>query len=171
MPIRSWDSESYTGDEWFQELSERQRNLFMYLSLNDHCKGGLYYITLSTISNESKIPKEALPELLKSLNPKVIWYPDENLVWVKNFVKRQCNRNSDAFLRGVAKSLLTIRNEKVIREMLDYNKKRYGFDIPYDEYRAKKEAETKIKTSDKKEGTVPPENKSHKSILGVTIEK
>ena len=90
MPERGFATETWDSDEWFQELSRDQRYLFIYLWTNNHCnQAGLYHITLSTISFATKIPKEELPELLNSLVPKAIWYPEDNLIWVKNFIKRQ----------------------------------------------------------------------------------
>ncbi len=149
MPERTIDTELWGSDEWFQELSISQRYLFFYLWTNDHCKGGLYYLTLNTMTNETKIPKDELPDLLLSLEPKVTWYQEENLIWVKNFIKRQYK--SPTFLAGVAKSLLSIRNEQVIQELLDYNKERYGLIIPYDHYKEKRKqssAEPAVQSSD-----------------------
>jgi len=133
MPERGFATETWDSDEWFQELSERQRYLFIYLWTNDHCnQAGLYHITLSTISFATKIPKEELPEHLNSLAPKVIWYPEENLIWVKNFIKRQSK--SSKFLAAAAKSLTSIRNSGAIEELLDYNRRRYSISIPYQYY-------------------------------------
>ncbi|GAH58424.1 unnamed protein product, partial [marine sediment metagenome] len=90
MPERGFASETWNSDEWFQDLSRDQRYLFIYLWTNDHCNpAGLYHITLKTISDEALFSKDELRELLNSLAPKVIWYPETNLIWVKNFIKRQ----------------------------------------------------------------------------------
>ncbi len=133
MPERGFATETWDSDEWFQELSERQRYLFIYLWTNAHCnQAGLYHITLSTISFATKIPKEELPELLISLAPKVIWYPEENLIWVKNFIKRQSK--SSKFLAAAAKCLTTIKHNGAIKELLDYNLERYSISIPYQYY-------------------------------------
>ncbi|GAJ22651.1 unnamed protein product, partial [marine sediment metagenome] len=104
--------------------------LFIYLWTNDHCnQAGLYHITLKTISDEALFSKDELPELLNSLVPKVKWYPEENLVWVKNFIKRQSK--SPKFLIAVAKSLTTVHNNGAIAELLEYNSRRYSISIPY----------------------------------------
>jgi len=133
MPERGFATETWDSDEWFQELSERQRYLFIYLWTNDHCNQAcLYHITLSTISFATKIPKEELPELLNSLAPKVKWWPEENLIWVKNFIKRQSK--SSKFLAAAAKSLTSIRDSSAIEELLDYNMGRYSISIPYQYY-------------------------------------
>jgi len=106
MPERGFATETWDSDEWFQELSRDQRYLFIYLWTNNHCnQAALYHITLTTIAFEAKVPKEELPELLNSLSPKVIWYPTENLIWVKNFIKRQ-SKSSKFLNHPVAEAVL-----------------------------------------------------------------
>jgi hypothetical protein len=133
MPERGFASETWNSDEWFQDLSRDQRYLFIYLWTNDHCnQAGLYHITLKTISDETLFPKDELPEFLNSLAPKVVWYPEENLIWVKNFIKRQSK--SPKFIAAAAKCLTTIHHNGAIKELLDYNLKRYSISIPYQYY-------------------------------------
>lgn len=133
MPERGWDSDCWTGDEWFQDLSRDQRYLFWYLSTNSHCnQAGLYYITLATMANETKFTKDELRQLLPNLEPKVKWYPDQNLVWVKNFIKRQSK--SPKFLQAAAKSLTAIHHDVAVGELLRYNQQRYSISIPYRYY-------------------------------------
>jgi hypothetical protein len=62
---------------------------------------GVYHINLATIASEAKFTEEELPELLKSLAPKVEWYPEQNCVWVKNFIRWQAK--SPKFLIAAAK--------------------------------------------------------------------
>jgi len=69
------------------------------------------------------------PELLRSLSPKVEWYPKQNYVWVKNFVKRQAK--SPKFLIAAAKALKNINNNGMVSEIVEYNLKEYGISIPY----------------------------------------
>ncbi|MBA7542470.1 hypothetical protein ES705_34791 [subsurface metagenome] len=133
MPERGFASETWNSDEWFQDLSRDQRYLFIYLWTNDHCNpAGLYHITLKTISDEALFSKGELRELLKSLAPKVIWYPETNLIWVKNFIKRQSK--SSKFVAAAAKCLTSIRDSNAIQELLDYNMRRYSISIPYQYY-------------------------------------
>lgn len=133
MPERGFATETWDSDDWFQELSRDQRYLFMYLWTNNHCnQAGLYHITLTTIAFEAKFSKEEIPELLHSLAPKVKWYPDENLIWVKNFIKRQSK--SSKFLAAAAKSLMSIHHNGAIKELLEYNLNRYSISIPYQYY-------------------------------------
>lgn len=133
MPERGFSSETWDSDEWFQDLSRDQRYLFIYLWTNAHCnQAGLYRITLTTIANEARFAKEELSDLLHSLKPKVIWYPAENLVWVKNFLKRQSK--SSKFLAAAAKCLTSIHSNGIIDEFLRYNLERYNISIPYQYY-------------------------------------
>ena len=147
MPERGFATETWDSDEWFQELPRDQRYLFIYLWTNNHCnQAGLYHITLTTISFEAKFPKEELPELLNSLTPKVIWYPNESLIWVKNFIKRQSK--SSKFLAAAAKSLTSIHNNGAIKELLDYNLQRYSISIPYQYYMDRVSILTRVSASD-----------------------
>lgn len=158
MPERGFATETWDSDEWFQELSERQRYLFIYLWTNNHCNQAcLYHITLSTISFATKIPKEELPEHLNSLAPKVKWWPEENLIWVKNFIKRQSK--SSKFLAAVAKSLTSIRNSSAVEELLDYNRRRYSISIPYQYYMDKISILTRVTVPDSNSGSVSEEER------------
>jgi len=90
VPERSFATEIWTADAWFQELSWDLRYLYIYLKTNAHCnQAGLYHITLATLAFETTLPKENLPTLLKSLSPRVEWYPEINVVWVKDFLREQ----------------------------------------------------------------------------------
>ena len=132
MPERAFLTETW-DDDWFQELDKDQKFLFIYLWSNSHVnQAGLYKITPRIISFETNLPVEALPDLLHALAPKVIWYPDSNLIWVKNFIKRQSK--SPKFLAAAAKCLTTINHNRAIKELLDYNLERYSISIPYQYY-------------------------------------
>jgi len=103
MPERGFLTETW-DDDWFQVLSRDQRYLFIYLWTNNHCnQAGLYQLTLATIAFETKLNKAELPSLLKSLSPKVEWYPEQNLIWVKNFLRHQTK--SPKFIIAAIRSL------------------------------------------------------------------
>ena len=147
MPERGFATETWDSDEWFQDLSRDQRYLFIYLWTNAHCNpAGLYHITLVTIANEAKFSKEDVPELLNSLTPKIKWYPEQNLIWVKNFIKRQSK--SPKFLAAAAKCLTTIKHNGAIKELLDYNLERYSISIPYQYYIDRISILTRVTASD-----------------------
>ena len=164
MPERGFASETWVSDEWYQKLHIFPRYLFLYLWTNDHCnQAGLYHITLDTMAHETKFKEEELPDLLLSLSPKVIWYPDDNLIWVKNFLKRQAK--SSKFIAAAAKSLTAVRNQKAIAELLTYNINRYSISIPYQYYIDK----ISILTRDTVSVTVPDTGSG--SLTGSTREK
>lgn len=131
MPERGVDSAIWNDPSLVIKLPKDGKLLFVYLFTNDHCnQAGLYYIALETIQNETSIKLDDLPPLFDMLRPKVEWYKEESLVWVKNFIHRQSH--SPLFLKAVGKSLRTIHNDKVIKELIEYNRKKYGMDLePY----------------------------------------
>ncbi len=132
MPERGFDS-GYWTDPFIQKLPLEGKTLYAYLWTNNHCnQAGLYEITPDTISFEMKLEKERITELMHLLEPKVKWYPEQNLVWVKNFLKRQAK--SSKFLQAAAKSLTTIHVNGAIKEFLEYNLQRYRISIPYQYY-------------------------------------
>ena len=132
MPERGFDT-GFWNDPFVQKLPQEGKTLFAYLWTNDHCNpAGLYEITPMTIAFDTGLPPADIPALLESLKPKVVWYPDENLVWVKNFIKRQSK--SSKFLAAAAKYLTSIHNNGAIKELLDYNLQRYSISIPYQYY-------------------------------------
>lgn len=162
MPERGFATETWDSDEWFQELSRDQRYLFVYLWTNSHCnQAGLYHITLPTIAFEAKFPKESLPELLNSLAPKVMWYPEDNLIWVRNFIKRQSK--SPKFLAAAAKSLLSVQHNGAVEDLLEYNLKRYRISIPYQYYMDKLSILTRVSVSESDPETVSGADK----VMGV----
>ena len=131
MPRRSFD-DSYWGDPFVQELNKDAKLLFAYLWTNKRCNSaGLYEITPKTIAFETGIGIENLPDLLTHLAEKVTWLKDENLIWVRNFLKHQ--PKSPQFLKSVADCLSHISSNGVVKEYLDYYGS-LGVSIPYQYY-------------------------------------
>jgi len=131
MPERAFLTETW-DDDWFHGLSRDQRYLFIYLWTNGRCnQAGFYHINLATMAFETKFMEEELPQLLRSLSPKVEWYPEHNYVWVKNFIKWQAK--SPKFLIAVARCLKNVRNNGLAREIINYNLKEHSISIPYEE--------------------------------------
>lgn len=129
MTKRSFD-DAFWGDDFVQELNTTSKCLFAYLWTNKYCNSAaLYQITPKTISFDTGIPSEQLEPVFKSLEPKVKWYPKQNIVWVKNFVKRQ--PDSPQYKTAVAKCLLDFNNNGLVKEFIEYNKS-IGVFIPYD---------------------------------------
>jgi hypothetical protein len=129
MPERGFDS-GFWGDKWVRANTPHLRYLFIYLWTNDHCnQAGVYEITLETISFETSLPLTELPDLLRGMAPKVIWFPDQDLIWVRNFIKRQAK--SPKFLIAAANCLKRIKNNGLVAEVLKYNLNHYRISIPY----------------------------------------
>jgi hypothetical protein len=121
---RGFQTELWT-DPFIQGLSPEAKLLFIYLWTNKHCnQAGLYEITLKTMAFDTGLSQESLPSLLKQLEPKVSWFPDQNIIWVRNFLKRQCK--SQSFLIAAAKCLRTIGNNGLLKEFIEYN---HSFDL------------------------------------------
>jgi hypothetical protein len=128
MTKRSFD-DSFWGDPFVQSLNKDAKMLFAYLWTNKRCNSaGLYETTIKTISFETGISENDIPELFKILQPKVKWLPENNIVWVKNFLKHQ--PQSPLFLKSVESCLKSISANGLIKEFLDYNAS-VGVTIPY----------------------------------------
>jgi DnaD/phage-associated family protein len=128
MPQRNFD-DAFWGDDFVQSLEPESKLLFAYLWTNKSCNAaGLYQITIKSITFETGLPQEQLKSIFLTLESKVKWYPEQNIVWVKNFVKHQAK--SPQFLIAVAKCLNSF-NDAIIREFLEYNKL-VGISIPYE---------------------------------------
>jgi len=128
MPQRGF-STSYWTDPFILKLPQEAKLLYAYLWTNMHCnQAGLYEIALETIAFETGLPPEDIPRLIRTLEPKVAWYPDQNLIWVKNFLRHQTK--SPKFLAAAAKCLNSIGNNGLVKEFLDFNRQHNVF-IPY----------------------------------------
>ena len=132
MTERGFDTGFWTGG-FVQKLTKDGKLLLAYLKTNEHCNpAGVYHITLSTITFETKIPEQDLAGLIESLAPAVGWYPDDELIWVKDFIKEQTK--SSKFLAAAAKSLLNVGNNGLIKAVIQYNQEKYSISIPYQYY-------------------------------------
>jgi len=130
MPERRFDT-AYWNDPDIMKLPMKAKLLYIYLWTNVHCnQAGLYEIAPETISFETGLTAEELPELLKLLVKKIAWLPEQNLIWVKNFLHRQSK--SPQFLTAAAKCLENINNDGLVKEYVDYNLG-YSLSIPYRE--------------------------------------
>lgn len=130
MPERGFETGFWT-EPFVKRLSVNGKILLCYLSTNDHCnQAGVYQIALETISSETGIPLETVPELLKKLRPKVEWYPETDTVWVCDFISQQAK--SPKFLIAAAKCLRKLNNNGLAKEIVNYNLKRYTISIPYE---------------------------------------
>lgn len=128
MTERRFDT-GYWNDPAIMDLPMKAKILYLYLWTNIHCnQAGLYTIAVKTISFETGLPTEEIPDLLKALEKKVVWVPEQNLIWVKSFLRRQSK--SPQFLAAAAKCLENVDNNGLVTEFIAYNQK-YSLSIPY----------------------------------------
>ncbi len=132
MTERGFDT-GFWADGFTQKLPKDGKLLLAYLKTNEHCNpAGVYHITLSTMAFDTKIAELDLPVLLEGLAPAVGWYPDAELVWVKDFIKEQTK--SPKFLAAAAKSLVGVGNNGLVRSVIQYNLDKHSISIPYQYY-------------------------------------
>jgi len=129
MPERGFNTELW-NDSFVRKLPKDAKLLFIYLWTNPHCnQAGLYEIDSETIAFDTKLTEADIPTLFELLEPKVKWYPEANLIWVKNFIKRQTK--SPKFLIAAAKCLSFIHHNGAIQELIEYNYSIHSISIPY----------------------------------------
>lgn len=103
MAQRAFDTNTWS-DRWFEDLPPQAKLLFIYLWTNEHCnQAGLYEISTKKMAFETGLDLDQIPELMQTLEPKVVWYPDQGIVWVKNFLRHQSRSNK--FVAAATKAL------------------------------------------------------------------
>ena len=119
-------------DPWFEKLSQKAKLLFIYLWTNEVCnQSGVYQISQRRVEFETGLK---ISEVVAELNPKIIWFPDNEIVWVKNFFKWQCQ--NPKFAISACRSLYCIP-QQIVEKFIQHNEKlleKYGIDtvsIPY----------------------------------------
>jgi len=129
MTERGFDT-SYWTDPFVRKLNAHGKLLYSYLWTNDHCnQAGVYEIDIETIAFETRLSEEELPELLLLLEPKVKWFQDKDIVWVKNFLCHQAK--SPKFLIAAAKCLKKLNSNGISSEVVGFNLERHSISIPY----------------------------------------
>lgn len=133
MPYRKFETSTW-DKPWFEELSPRAKLLFIFLWTNTLCnQAGVYQISLKKI--KSGVGFEPTKHL-EELNPKVAWFPEEQIIWVRNFFKWQCQNASFALaavksMNGIPEEIRTEwfkQNMPYLLEKKDELKK-LGYDI------------------------------------------
>lgn len=119
-------------DPWFEKLSLKARMLFIYLWTNDVCnQAGIYQISKRRIEFEIGFK---LDDSINELAPKVLWFDDIEVIWVKNFFRWQCQNPKFAF--SAVRCLSSIP-KKIVDQFIEYNMlliEKVGIDtvsIPY----------------------------------------
>ena len=131
MAYRSFSTGTWQ-DPWFEKLSPEAKLLFIYLWTNDVCnQAGCYIISERRIEFETGMK---FKKIFKELFPKVIWFENFSVVWVKAFFRRQCA--NEKFAYAAVRSLHCIPQiivEEFTRHNLELIEK-HGIDtvsIPY----------------------------------------
>jgi hypothetical protein len=103
------------GDPWFEELTPSGKLLFVYLFTNNRTSmSGAYPITLRTMANETCLAQSEVAELLATFGERVVWWPDQACVFIRNFYRHQRSNSSDKYRVGAAKQTLDLPD--VVRE-------------------------------------------------------
>jgi hypothetical protein len=94
-------------DPWVSELEPLDKLLFVYLMTNRRSTPcGAFEITLKQISFETGLSQEQARRMLPKMAPKVMWWGEHQIVWVRNFYKHQrANSNATTFAAAAAKKL------------------------------------------------------------------
>ena len=93
MTYRKFDTCTWR-DPWFELLGKDAKLAFVYFWTNDYCNSaGIYEISDKRITFDLGYGIDTVSEDLKE---KVIWYPEESTIWVKNFFVHQCQNHTFA---------------------------------------------------------------------------
>src|SRR5690606_9388185 len=80
----TWD------DPWFAELDPDAKLLFLYLLTNRRSTAaGVFEITLRAMSFETGLDTKRINSALESISSRVEWWPEHQVVWVRNFLRHQ----------------------------------------------------------------------------------
>lgn len=93
-------------DTWFTDLTPDAKLLFLYLFTNRRTTPcGVFEITIRAMSFETGLSTEQIQTALNLLAPKVIWYAETQVIWVRNFYKRQRANSNERFASAARKAL------------------------------------------------------------------
>lgn len=108
MTFRKFDTCTWT-DPWFENLSPAEKLAFIYFWTNDHCNSaGIYVISANRIENDIG---HSVNMVVPPLKPKIEWFPECSVIWVRNFFKHQCQNVSFAIaaMNCVKKDIFKLR--------------------------------------------------------------
>jgi len=105
MPQRGIETAIWTHLD-FCDLAPGDKLLFLYLVTSFRNNStGMYRVTLRQIAFDTGLPESDVEPALRRLAPMDIeWFPAEQVVWVKHFLRHQ-NHNNAKFLVRVAEDL------------------------------------------------------------------
>lgn len=107
---------SIWSDPWFAELRTAPKLLFIYLFTNPRTTpAGTCDVSCRQMAFDTDIDPSEIGAALAQLSEKVAWWPDLNMIWIKNFYRRQVKSTHTANYRKAAiRSLKTVPS--VVRE-------------------------------------------------------
>jgi len=116
MPYRKFDTGTWQ-DPWFEDLPVNAKLAFVYFWTNEICnQAGIYEISEKRFLFDLGYGIDTISSVL---NPKIIWYPDKKIVWVRNFFKRQCQNGKFAI-----SAMNSIKSDPFkLQLFIDYNRK------------------------------------------------
>jgi hypothetical protein len=125
MPYRKFDTGTW-NDPWFEGLSIKAKLGFIYFWTNPLCnQAGIYEISPKRILFELGY---GIDTIYSEINIKMYWNQEKNIVWVKNFFRRQCQNNKFAIA-----ALNSIKEDPYkLQLFISYNKellKSYEIDL------------------------------------------
>lgn len=111
---------SIWSDPWFAELQTAPKLLFIYLFTNPRTTpAGTCEISARQIAFDTDIDPSAVGAALSQLSDKVAWWPELNMVWIKNFYRRQAgNSNPENYKTSAIRALKTVPRE--VRDGVTY---------------------------------------------------
>jgi hypothetical protein len=120
LTYRKFDTATWR-DKNFETLDPMERYLFIYFWTNDHCnQSGIYEITERRILFDTKVPPTTLEPTLKGISRMVHYDTENEVVFIKNFLKQQCQN------KQFAESALKIVSEsypEYLNQFISLNKK------------------------------------------------
>lgn len=105
---RSIETDTWS-DPWFSELGAPAKLIFLYLVTNGHVDAaGCCEVTLRIVAFETGLEQDLLTRIIPKLAPQVVWWPEHNIFWVRNFLRRQAaNTNAVNFRKSASRALHT----------------------------------------------------------------
>lgn len=97
----TWD------DPWVTDLAPPDKLLFFYLLTNRRSTAcGAFEITLKAMAFETGMSAQQVKAALPRLQPKIVWWADHQVIFVRNFYKHQrAQSNKDNFRAAAIKKL------------------------------------------------------------------
>lgn len=129
---RTIDTEVW-DDPWFSDLSPAAKLLFLYVLTNRRSTScGAFEITIRAIAFETGLTEERIEALLPELAPKVMWFEDEQVIWVRNFFRRQNRNANEKMITNAKAGMARLSNE--IRQIIitEYPELGDGNEYPMD---------------------------------------